>query len=265
MSKGGVSADRGAAGESSREAKSRSWLTFFVVLVAVSGVVAFGITALSMKSNGTTDDVAERFKFVSATILPLLASWVGTILAFYFSKENMVAATQSVTELSKAIGVQEKLRSLPVSLKMRPLSAITFEQVDAGAEDTVSLSGLLKKYANIERIIILDKKNVVRFLIYKSMVERYISQVATGISSPKSGHALDKLTLKDTVESSEEMQKLFTTSFGFVAASATLGDAKQVMSQIPKCGDVFVTQSGQATEPLLGWVTDNVIAENSTL
>lgn len=265
MSNRSIQTESGPVQESNLEAQSRRWLTFFVVLIGVLGVVALGITALLARSTGPSDTLFERLKYVSATILPLLATWVGTILAFYFSKENLAAATQSVTELSKTLGSLEKLKSLPVSQKMRPFSAVTFDQVDAGAEDTLLLSALLKKYANIERIIILDHINVVRLLIYKSMVEHYISQVATGAPAPKSGHSLDKLTLKDLVDSSSDLLQMFTTSFGFVAVSATLADAKQVMAKIPKCGDVFVTQTGQASEHLLGWVTDNLIAENSTV
>jgi len=249
--------------ESSLEARSRRWLTFFVVLVSVLGVVGLGLAALLAKSS--TEPLFDRIKYVSATILPLLASWVGTILAFYFSKENLAAATQSVTELSKTLSSLDKLKSFPVSQKMRPFSAITFEQIDAGNEDKENLIALLKKFARFERIIILDSHNVVRLLVYRSIVERYISQVATGASAPASGHNLDQLTLKDLITSSADMQQLITGSFGFVAQSATLADAKQVMDKIRNCGDVFVTQTGQPTEPLLGWVTDNLIAENSTV
>lgn len=251
--------------ESSLEAKSRRWLTFFVVLVAVSGVVALGITALLAHATSPADTLFERIKYVSATILPLLATWVGTILAFYFSKDSLAAATQSVTDLSRTLSSLDKLKSFPVAQKMRPFSAITFEQIDAGGEDKETLVTLLKKFSRFERIIILDSHNVVRLLVYRSIVERYISQVATGASTPVSGHTLEQLTLKDLIASSSDMQQLVTGSFGFVAQSATLADAKQVMDKIPKCGDVFVTQTGQPTEPLLGWVTDNLIAENSTV
>jgi len=254
-----------STGETNLEAQSRRWLTFFVVVVAVLGVVGLGVTALAMKSTGPSDSLFERIKYVSATILPLLASWVGTVLAFYFSKENLAAATQSVTELTKTISSMDKLKSVPVAQKMRPLAAITFEQLDPGKEDTVLLAALLKKYVTIERIIILDTKGVVRFLIYKSMIERYISQFATGLVKPKSGHTIDQLTLADLLDSSDDLRRFFTTSFGFVPLSATLADAKLVMDKIPKCGDVFVTQTGSPTEPLLGWITDNLIAENSTV
>src|SRR5215470_1127822 len=103
----------GIVQESTIEAKSRRWLTFVVVLISVSGIVALGIAGIIVKTVGANDPF-EKIKYVSATILPLLASWVGTILAFYFSKENLVAATQSVTDLTKALGGMDKLKAISV-------------------------------------------------------------------------------------------------------------------------------------------------------
>ena len=249
--------------ESTIEAQSRRWLTLAIVLISVSGVVALAILALFVGSP-TGEAVFERVKYVSATILPLLASWVGTILAFYFSKENFVAATQSVTDLSKTIAGMDKLKAIPVRDKMRSLSAMTVEQVPTGDESKRKLSDLLKKYSTTERIIILDDKNVVRFLIYKSMVERYLSRFATGAAAPPHGRKIEDLTLKDLLDSDAQMKQLFEHSFGFVAAKATLGDAKQEMDR-DKCGDIFVTQTGNSSEPIIGWITDNTIMENAKI
>ena len=77
----------------SLEVSGRRFLTFLVVSISVVGVVLLGITAIALPGN----DRFERLKFVTATVLPVIASWVGTIMAFYFSKENFMAATQSVS------------------------------------------------------------------------------------------------------------------------------------------------------------------------
>lgn len=240
--------------ESTTEAMSRRWLTFVVVLISVTGVLALGIAGIVVKSP-TANDPFERIKYVSATILPLLASWVGTILAFYFSKENLIAATQSVTDLSKALTAADKLKTISAREKMRPVGAITFEQVASGDEGKTKLSELLKKYATVERIIILDEKNIIRFLIYKSMVERYLARLAmSGMQLPQ-GLAITDLTLKNLLESDAQMRAVFETSFGFVRVGATLADAKQVMDKIPGCQDVFVTDTGNPKEGIVGWIS----------
>jgi hypothetical protein len=247
--------------ESNLEAQSRRWLTFVVISICITGVVAIGITALLL--NG--DAPPEKLKYVVATILPLLATWVGTILAFYFSRENFMAATQSVTELARTVTAAEKLKSIPVRDKMRPITAITHETVEPNDEVKVKLGDLLTKYSSIERIIILDGKIIVRFLIYRAMIERYLSRIAMGEIALPTGVATKDLTLKNLFDSDPQLSQLFQKSFGFVSADATLADVKLVMEKIDKCGDVFVTQSGKSSEPLLGWVTDNTIIENLKL
>jgi hypothetical protein len=32
-----------------------------------------------------------------------------------------------------------------------------------------------------------------------------------------------------------------------------------------KCGDIFVTQTGNSSEPIIGWITDNTIMENAKI
>ena len=251
----------GIVQESTIEAKSRQWLTLVVVVISVCGVVALGVVGLVSRTAAA--DPFDKIKYVSATILPLLASWVGTILAFYFSKENLAAATQSVTDLSKALSGMDKLKAIPVREKMRPLGAITTEQVPNGNEATLKLSALLAKYASLERIIILSEKNVVRFLIYKAMVERYLSHVATNAVAPPQGVTVPDLTLKHLLDSDAGLRTLFQTSFGFVRSDATLADAKRVMDNIAKCQDVFVTETGNSSDPIVGWITDNTLLENA--
>lgn len=250
--------------ESSLEGTSRRFLTFFVVSISVLGVLALGVVSIIIPSGTTANvDRFDRIKFVMATILPVLASWVGTIMAFYFSKENFLAATQSVTELTKSITGAEKLKSISVADTMRSRDKITFEQIPPGQESATKLGDLETKYSSLERILIMDQNFVMRYLIYKSMIDRYLSGVATGAVTLPQGTKSTELTLKDLLSWDPQTKTMFEKSFGFVGSNATLADAKLVMDNIEKCGDVFVTQTGKANEPVLGWVTDNAIAENS--
>lgn len=245
--------------QESLEIRSRRFLTFWVVSISVVGVVALGITAIAFPGG----DRFDRIKFVAATILPIIASWVGTIMAFYFSKENFMAATQSVTELTKTVTGMDKLKSIPVQDKMRPRDKITFEVVKPGEEDSKKLSDLLTKYSSLERIVILQDSFVMRYLIYRAMITEFLSKVATGTVNLSQGKTAKDLTLKDLLDSDPKTKTFFEKSFGFVPLNATLAEAKAVMDKIERCGDVFVTQNGKENEPILGWITDNTIAENS--
>jgi hypothetical protein len=51
----------------------------------------------------------------------------------------------------------------------------------------------------------------------------------------------------------------------FVSQGATLADAKEKMTSVPDCQDVFVTATGQRSEPVLGWITNADIANKVRL
>jgi hypothetical protein len=65
------------------------------------------------------------------------------------------------------------------------------------------------------------------------------------------GDLLDRSPFKDIV-----------TAIGFVAEDAAVPDARQVMASIPNCNDVFVTSTGKADEPAVGWLTDQLLARS---
>jgi hypothetical protein len=207
----------------------------------------------------------ENTKFVFGAVLPLLASWVGTILAFYFSKDNFLAATQSVTDLAKTVTATDKLRAIPVREKMRPVNLIECEAVATGAEDLSKLADLLTRFDKVERMLIVEAKAspVVRYLIYKSIVNEYISQLAQQKAPMPAGKTAASVTLKDLLAWDPKKTEMFSGTFGVVGENATLADAKAQMDKIDKCNDVLVTKNGVKTEPILGWITDNTIAENA--
>lgn len=230
----------------------------------VTGFSLLGITVISTvvlaKSWGDPEKGQETVRYVFASILPLLGSWMGTILAFYFSRDNLAAATQSVKDLTQAVTGAEKLKTLPVKGTMRALKDMKFETVDPADDDKKKLSDLLQK--GVERIPILNGQSAIRYLIYRAMIDRYLAQFTQGKSLPTGKQAGD-LTLKDLVDSDPATKKIFESTMAFVPVTATLADAKSAMEKIEKCSDVFVTNAGNKDEPILGWVTDNTIIENS--
>jgi hypothetical protein len=225
------------AGNQERETLAK-WVSIFVV---------FAILALSSIVLLTNRGDDETARYVFGAIVPLAASWMGTILAFYFSRENFVAATQSVRDLTQAVTGVDKLKTIPVTSKMRLLKDITFEQVVPGDEDKKKLSDLVQKFKDLERVLILDRSQAVRFLIYKSMIDKYLAGFSAG-TAPAGGRSVADLTLKDLLDSDAAAKKMFETSFAFVGASATLADAKRELERIAKCGDVFVTRTAGKTK-----------------
>lgn len=66
----------------------------------------------------------------------------------------------------------------------------------------------------------------------------------------------------DTLATLLQIQELGleVASFTAVHSSATLADARAAMANIPHCKDIFVTQDGQKTGTVLGWLTNSELA-----
>lgn len=236
---------------------ARFWLAIGVTVISIVSVAA--LAAIIIISTIEPKDKAEVGMRVLGTVLPLLGTWVGTVLAYYFSKENFEAATRSVTELAKQITPQEKLKSTPVS-KVMILRKDMFEKT--GPTSSLKLNDILTDLENAkkgDRIPILGStKGEVQYIFHRSIVDRFLALQAR---SGKSASELAALTFDDLLKDAD-LRKI-ALAFGVVKLDSTLSDAADVMNRDVNCQDVFVTQSGARDEGVLGWITNNIIQENA--
>jgi hypothetical protein len=250
-----------ARARTSLETKSRQLLTFLIISLSVVGVIFISAVVLFIADGPNRLDTA---KFVFGATLPLLASWVGTILAYYFAKENFTAATQSVSDMAARVTMGERLKSIPVREKMRPFEEIKHLPVAPGAEEAVKLADVLTQFPKSERLVFLSPQKCLRYLIHKSVVERYLSALALDSERLPAGKGVKDVTLRDLLADAKS-KDLFVNLYAFVKPNQTLADAKTAMDSIPRCGDVFVTENGRSDEPIVGWITDNRILESATV
>ena len=102
---------------------TRNLLTYILVIISILGVVVLSVTAIAVSPAGQQ---LETVKYVLSVVLPMLATWVGTVLAYYFSKENFSAASQSVTAMAARLSGIEKLKSIAIKERMRQLVSIKY-------------------------------------------------------------------------------------------------------------------------------------------
>lgn len=157
----------------------------------------------------------------------------------------------------------QKLGTIAAKEKMRPLDLCKYKILPAANDPTTKLSSLLSEFDGYERILIVENNKSFRLLIYRSMIEKYLSKFALSPTPLPNGKAAADLTLKDLLDSDPSFLQLFTKVVDFVGETATLATAKGKMDAIEHCNDVFVTKTGQRIEPIMGWITDNTVAENS--
>jgi hypothetical protein len=82
--------------DSSGSGATRQLLAITIVSLSVVVIVVASGLAIGFAPSGAERTEATRLVFTS--VLPLLGTWVGTVLAFYFARENLRTATESLSD-----------------------------------------------------------------------------------------------------------------------------------------------------------------------
>jgi hypothetical protein len=234
------------AGPKAAEASTRKWLAVGIVAAGVVGVVV--LSAVAILAAG--DDRPETSRLVFSAVLPLLGTWVGTVLAFYFARENFEAATESTLALA---GIET---ATPVTRVMiRESDFVAYDLGTGERVEDVSLAAVRDKMRALvppsRRLPIRDVSGAVLYVIHDSTLTAYAeSQGQTTTTLDKRlGELLGEADFKKLVE-----------AIGFVSEKATVADARAQMTSIENCNDVFVTASGKRDERAIGWLTNTLLA-----
>jgi hypothetical protein len=223
----------------------------------IASLITIGVLAGLVIARG---DAAER-RNVFNILVPVLSTWVGTVLAYYFSRENFAAATQSVTELAR-LTTQERLRSIPVIEKMIPRAVMHFEVMSAAnPADQIKLVDMIDRQEKAKkglRIPVLNESFFPLYVIHRSTIDRYLTNRARKDDKP------EDIVLKELLDD-PDLKKILDESFGVVRRDATLADVKNELDKSVNTQDVFVTEKGAKKEAILGFITNTMVEEYSTV
>jgi hypothetical protein len=245
------------------ETVGRNVVAFSIVFGVIVGLIVLAVVIII---NAEPENRSDTANTLLVALLPLFGTWVGTVLAYYFSKENFEAAADRSLELITATSSREKLESTPVQSWMRGIANMRYETWTDDWAGSTKVNDLINAMRNGkgQRLPILTAAKQPLYMVHSSALTEYVQKkVAAGFSTDD----IANLTVKDFL-ADEELKRLATDSFAIVAVTKTMADAKDAMERVARerkvsCKDVFVTQSGQSGEPVLGWITDNKIQEAS--
>ena len=212
-----------------------------------------GISVIAGLVVGFAFDKASASQTVLTAVLPLLAAWVSTVLAYYYSSESLESATKNVKSL---ISPEEKLKTIKASDKMIKLQQMTYFTFT----DTLKVQEMLdqlKASSKGLRLPFLGDKKQPQFILHKSNVD------AALVERSLKGDDITQLTLKDLFDKVVGLKAVAEGSFGVVGTDATLADAKAEMSRIQGAQDVFVTSNGRKDGTVAGWITNDIIEQSS--
>jgi hypothetical protein len=244
--------------------KFRQHLATWIVLFAALGVIVLAWRIITITpADGTQQERAAQQ--VLSAVLPLLGTWVGTILAFYFTRENFEAAARSVSAVARQLTPEEKLGSTPVRDAMIAKDKMFYKNFPA---DKIPLAATLAELASSkkgERIPVFATNDTPAYMVHRSRVDKYLAKYLGDKAASGEAPNQNALTLQNILDEDPELKKEFETSWATVREDATLADAKAKMDRTPNCQDVFVTKNGTRDEAVRGWITNGIIEEHAKL
>jgi hypothetical protein len=233
---------------SSSEITNNRNRTALTIIIVSSGVLLITILALIIILLANEQEKFESAKWVFNAIIPLIASWIGTVIAFYFGRENYESATRQVIALTRDTLEDIKVENIMISVK-----TIVYRKIDPADDDKTSLNSIINLYKDIskDRIPIFSSSLIPRYIIEKNTMIDYINI--------KKDSNTD-LSLKDMITDNPNKYS-FEAAEGFVvvANTNTVEEAINKMNNIKGCQDVFITDNGKETGEVIGWLTNSLI------
>ena len=227
----------------------------FVGIVAAITLTGAGLNALIKPDEKNTALFFDMAKYILATVLPVVAGWVGTVLAFYFGKENFEAGTRSVADAAKALTSKDKLEATVVGSLGKARSdfkALVFDAEQSKNPENVDLEKIKNAFADetasdklYERLPVLLVGDVPYMVLHRSTLNAFLVEAK--------GKEAKDYKLNDLFKKVDYLPK---NSVVTVGPQATAALAKTEMEEIPNCSDVFVTMDGTRNSAVTRWITN---------
>lgn len=229
--------------------------------IAVLGIASIAFTAVYSEAG----EVITAIKDILSLLLPVIGAWVGTVLAYFFSKDNFEAASRSTQALFKEFKTsEEKLKTVIAEKVMIPIkNSENLVLANEGIENTIKLKadiidGIMEKDKSFpkNRLPILDAKMKPKYLIHRSIIDKFI------VKNVAENKAMANLTLQDMLDD-KDFSKYLKESYGTIKPTASLADAKSLVDNIDVCLDVYVTEDGTSNSTVVGWITNVIVSKES--
>jgi hypothetical protein len=234
--------------------------TIALVVLAIFVVVGGVIAEYRSQGGGQFERTSQ---LLLSSLLPLFGTWVGTVLAFYFSKENFEAANRGALDVVRSIS--QRLSTTKVIDAMMPRARMITLNLAAGQTlDKVLVRDVENKFnavgmngQRISRLPILDADGRYVAFLHRGV---WTEMAATALA--QSGEARETielgplLTVEYPLAKGQNYGDFIRRAAGFVAQDRSLADAKAVMEGIAGCQDIIVTEHGKADEAVVGWISN---------
>lgn len=247
--------------------ENRYQMAMLVLVSSFVGIFAIAAVIIILIFSKNDGNPVQDAKDVLNILLPVVGTWIGTVLAFYFTKENFEAASKSMTELTKHVTSGNRMGSFKATDKMIHASSMVSLKITFNGDDPDTALKLHDALVLIEKTqktrlpVIDENSNAVRYVVHKSLFDEYINK--NRINVDDIGDTAPKL--QDFL-TNPDVAKVVKESCEYVGEGASLAEAKIKMdSKGRNCQDVIVTKTGRPDEAALGWITNIIISDNTQI
>ncbi|MEM6517366.1 MAG: CBS domain-containing protein [Bacteroidota bacterium] len=189
---------------------------------------------------------SSKAQFVYTSLLPMVGTWVGVVLAFYFGKENYEAASKGLENIINKL-TPDVLDDIPVSQIMISRKTMVAKKWDDIRNKTVKETQDFLLENEKTRLPLLDNEGRVIYIVHSSLM-----------SKPKKNEN-DEVEVMDTSKTMEEFisdNKEIVGKIHWVKENDIIENVQKIMKDDTNCKDVFVENE---SDQLVGWVTDTLI------
>lgn len=238
--------------QSNGKLTTREQVALGVIIFCGVGIVITVVSAIWAGTYASSLDNRYVILMVFSALIPLFGTCAGAAIAFYFLHESSTAAANATREFMSQLG-DDRLRTIAIGDVGTPLiEAIT---VAAGQEATIPFADVKAKLSGgVSRIPVWDANMVVRYVIHESMIYKYWAEKPAVPVNP---------TLNDFLHFAVQGRSMrnIVSAIAWAPQNETLALARQRMTSVSDCQDVFVTAGGLQNQPVLRWITDTDIAK----
>jgi hypothetical protein len=233
--------------------RNRSQIARWVVTAGTIGIFATAITIIIAIAINRGLDWEDRALSIFTSILPVFSTWVGTVLAFYFTNESFRQAaeasqgmsTNRATEILSRPGITVPFDRI-LRHELDPASISANGNSATAAAEAVKLQEIrdLLGTAGPRSVVIFDDKRIPVYVIRRGSVPEIV---------------VEDDTVKDYLDTGAN--RVSATNFAVTAANSTIASARRLLES-RRVTDLFVTQNGGGDEPTIGWVPDENLARS---
>jgi hypothetical protein len=230
------------------------WAMAAIAVLGVGIIVIGGYNASIASTDIARREFIDTAKYVFAAVLPVVAAWVGSVMAFYFGKENYKAATESVAQIARQLTSQEKLGQTKAQEIGKPIKDVAPLRLgESDKIETMSLDKLEEKMRGkeppFERLPILSATGAPLMVVHRSVLNDFLlKKKATEPTKNAKDYKLSDLVA--------EYPWLRENSFATVPPAGSAAEAKAAMAQKKGCADVLVTVDGTPAGSATRWITN---------